>query len=226
MSKKRICLRDRRLPDYTKGEEVFNMVTHVVGGAIGVATLVLCAVIAAVRGSLSGVLSSIVFGVSMTVLYVTSSIYHGLRYNMAKKVFQVLDHCTIYLLIAGTYTPILVCSVAPKYPLAGWGTLICLWGVTALAITLNGIDLSKYKVFSMVSYVAMGWSVIFSIRQVIECLSWQGFFLVLGGGLFYTGGVIFYAFGKKVRYFHSIFHLMTVFGSICHTLAVIFYVLL
>ena len=137
MSKKRICLKDRALPDYTKGEEVFNMVTHIVGGAVGIATLVLCVIVSALRGSLSGVLCSIVFGFSMIALYTMSSVYHGLHVNMAKKVFQIIDHCTIYFLIAGTYTPILVCGMVPINPWAGWVTFGVLWGLTALAVTLT-----------------------------------------------------------------------------------------
>ncbi len=225
MSKKRIRLKDRKLPRYTKGEEVFNMVTHIVGGAIGVATLVFCILIPALRGSVAGVLTGIAFGSSMILLYTMSSVYHGLRPNMAKKVFQVIDHCTIYFLIAGTYTPILVCSVAKNYPVAGWVTFGVVWGLAALATTLTAIDLSKYKVFSMICYIGMGWAIIFSLPQAIRSLTLQGFLLVLAGGLFYTFGVLFYKLGKNKKYFHSIFHIMTLLGSICHSCAVMFYVL-
>ncbi|MBQ9086171.1 MAG: hemolysin III family protein [Clostridia bacterium] len=225
MSKKRVRLRERILPTYTKGEEVFNMVTHIVGGAVGIATLVLCIILSAIRGSVAGVLCSIVFGASMTALYTMSSVYHGLRPNLAKKVFQIIDHCTIYFLIAGTYTPILVCCIAPAYPVAGWVTFGVVWALAALATTLTAIDLHKYKVFSMICYVGMGWSILFSIRQALECLTLWGFMLVLGGGLFYTFGVLFYHLGKKKKYFHSIFHIFVLLGSICHTLSVIFFVL-
>ncbi len=225
MSKNRVKLRDRMLPSYTKGEEIFNMVTHIVGGAIGIATLVFCILIPAFRGSLSGILCGITFGASMILLYTMSSVYHGLRPNMAKKVFQVIDHCTIYFLIAGTYTPILVCNMAKTYPLAAWLTFAAVWGLAAIAVTLTAIDLHKYKVFSMICYIGMGWAVIFSIRQALECLGLQGFMLVLGGGLFYTFGVLFYKLGKNKKYFHSIFHIMVLMGSICHSCAVMFYVL-
>lgn len=225
MSTKRICLRDRTLPVYTKGEEVFNMVTHIVGGAIGIATLVFCILIPAFRGSVSGVLCGTVFGTSMVVLYSMSSIYHGLRPNLAKRVFQIMDHCTIYFLIAGTYTPILVCCMAKQYPVAAWITFGAVWGLAALATTLTAIDLHKYKVFSQICYVGMGWAVIFSMRQAFVSLGLYGFLLVLAGGLFYTGGVIFFRLGKKKKYFHSIFHLMTLAGSLCHSVAVMFFVL-
>ena len=225
MVNKRIPLRDRILPTYTKGEEIFNMVTHIVGGALGIATLVLCVLVSALRGSVSGVLCSIVFGVSMILLYTMSSVYHGLRPNLAKKVFQIMDHCTIYFLIAGTYTPILVCGMAKDYPVAAWGTFAAVWILTAIATTLTAIDLEKYKVFSQTCYLGMGWAVIFSIRQAYACLGREGFLLVLGGGLLYTFGVIFFRLGKKIKYFHSIFHIFVLLGSVCHALAVLFYVL-
>lgn len=222
---KRIPLKDRVLPTYTRGEEIFNMTSHIVGGGLGVVVLALCLWISLFRGSVSGVIGGGVFGISMITLYTMSGIYHGLRTGTAKKVFQILDHCTIYFLIAGTYTPILVCAVAEGYPVEAWVTFGALWGLTALAVTLTAIDLKKYKVFSMICYVAMGWAVIFTLRQTVAALGGAGFAWVLGGGLFYTFGILFYGFGKKVKYFHSIFHLMTLFGSICHALAILFYVL-
>ena len=223
MSTKRIVLKDRILPFYTKGEEIFNMVTHIVGGAVGIITLVLCVLISAFNGKTVGVLCGAMFGLSMITLYAMSSIYHGLHRNTAKKVFQIMDHCSIYFLIAGTYTPILVCSVAKIYPIAAWGTLALVWGLAALAITLNAIDLKKYKIFSMICYIGMGWAVVFSMPQTYVSLGHNGFMLVLLGGLFYTFGVYFFA--VKKRYFHSVFHIFTVLGSLCHSLAVIFYVM-
>ena len=220
----RIKLKDRKLPVYTVGEEIFNMVTHIVGGAVGIATLVLCVLIAAGHGSIVGILTSIVFGVSMITLYTMSSIYHGLRTDMSKKVFQIIDHCTIYFLIAGTYTPILVCKMAPKYPLEGWGTFAVVWGLAALATTLTAIDMRKYRVFSMICYVGMGWSIIFSIDKCFDVLGPIGFSLILGGGILYTVGVIFYNIGKKKKYFHSIFHIFVLLGSISQALAIMFYV--
>ena len=222
---KRIPLSQRLLPDYTRGEEIFNMVTHIVGGAIGVATLVLCVLVAADRGSLSGILCGSVFGFSMILLYTMSSVYHGLRPNLAKRVFQIMDHCTIYFLIAGTYTPILVCGMAKDYPVAAWVTFGAVWGLTAIATTLTAIDLEKYKVFSQICYLGMGWAVLFSIRQAYASLGREGFLLVLGGGLLYTFGVIFFRLGKKIKYLHSVFHIFVLMGSVCHALAVLFYVL-
>lgn len=225
MTSSRIPLRDRVLPSYTKGEEIFNMVTHIVGGAVGIATLVLCVVIAALHNNAVGVVCGAIFGFSMISLYTMSSVYHGLRPNLAKRVFQVMDHCTIYFLIAGTYTPILVCGMAKEYPVAAWVTFGAVWGLAALATTLTAIDLHKYKIFSQICYIGMGWAVIFSIRQAFACLGAQGFMLVLGGGLFYTFGAVFFSLGKKIKYFHSVFHILVILGSVCHALAVMGYVL-
>ncbi|MBE6546205.1 MAG: hemolysin III family protein [Ruminococcaceae bacterium] len=225
MQKVRIRLRDRILPAYSKGEEIFNMVSHIVGGAVGIATLVFCILIPAWQGSVEGVLCGTVFGVSMVALYTMSSVYHGLRHNLAKRVFQIMDHCTIYFLIAGTYTPILVCCMAKTYPIHAWVTFGAVWGLAVLATVLTAIDLTKYKVFSQICYIGMGWAVIFSMPQAWETLGAQGFALVLGGGVLYTVGVIFFRLGKRIPYFHSVFHLLTLAGSICHALAVMFYVL-
>lgn len=225
MTSSRIPLRDRCLPCYTKGEEIFNMVTHIVGGAVGIVTLVFCVLIAAWHKSAVGVVCGSIFGFSMISLYTMSSIYHGLRPNLAKRVFQVMDHCTIYFLIAGTYTPILVCGMAKAFPVSAWVTFGVVWGLAALATTLTAIDLYKYKTFSQICYLGMGWAVIFSLPQAIASLGAQGFALVLIGGLFYTFGAIFFALGKKIRYFHSIFHIFVIFGSVSHSLAVMGYVL-
>jgi len=221
----RIKLKDRTLPVYTRGEEVFNMVTHIVGGAVGIAALVFCVMISVLHGNGVGVICSVVFGVSMITLYTMSSIYHGLRTDLSKKVFQVIDHCTIYFLIAGTYTPILVCKLAGSYPTEACLTFAAVWGLCVIATTLTAIDMTRYKVFSMICYIGMGWSIIFSITKTYEVLGAEGFALLLGGGLLYTFGVLFYQAGKKKKYFHSIFHIFVLLGSISQTLCIMFYVL-
>ena len=224
-SKKRIPLKQRLLPDYTKGEEIFNMVSHIVGGAVGVVTLTLCIIIAALNGSILGILCGTVFGVSMILLYTMSSVYHGLRTHISKLVFQIIDHCTIYFLIAGTYTPFLLCALAKEYPIQAWITFAVVWGTTVVAVVLNAIDLKKYTVFSMISYVVIGWAILPSVTLMFRVLGPWGFGLLLAGGILYTVGVIFYSCGKKVRYFHSIFHLFVVAGSILHALSVMLYVI-
>ena len=221
--KKRTKLCDRVLSSYTRGEEIFNMVTHIVGGGIGVIALALCVLKAIFIGSTLGIICSAVFGVSMITLYTMSSIYHGLKVGTGKKVFQIMDHCTIYFLIAGTYTPMLICALAKSHPIAAYLTLVAVWGLTALSVTLTAIDIEKYKVFSMISYIAMGWAIIFSIKWMFDAIGPVGFSLLLAGGLLYTGGTLFFRAGRTKRYFHSIFHIFVLLGSICHFLCVFFF---
>lgn len=201
------------------------MVTHIVGGGIGVIALVLCAVISAIKGNVLGIVSSAIYGVSLISLYSMSSIYHGLRKGTAKKVMQVLDHCTIYFLIAGTYTPILLCSIIKVSLLWAIIILIIVWGLAALATTLTAIDLKKYSVFSMICYIGMGWCIVFAANITIKALHPNGLFLLLAGGISYTLGAILYGIGSKVRYFHSIFHIFVVLGSLLHLFCILFYVL-
>ena len=217
----RTKLIDRLLPDYTRGEEIFNMVSHIVGGAWGIIVLSLCMLISISQKDVTGFVCGTTFGVSIILLYTMSSIYHGLRQNMAKRVFQVIDHCTIYLLISGTYTPMLVCGLAKKYPLEAWLTFAVVWSLAILAITLTAIDLKKYKTFSMLCYVGMGWSIIFSITKMYQSVTPVCFWLLLGGGILYTVGVAFYNIGKKKKYFHSIFHIFTLAGTVIQSFSVL-----
>ena len=140
---KRTLLKDRQLPDYTRGEEIFNMVTHIVGGGLAVVILVACVTVAALHGSISGVITSIVYGLSMIMLYTMSSVYHGVPRGYAKKVLQVIDHCTVYFLIVGTYTPIAVCGLTKVNKAVGWTVFGIVWALAAVAITLTAIDLKK-----------------------------------------------------------------------------------
>lgn len=222
---KRTKLADRQLPDYTKGEEIFNMVSHIVGGAFGVVALVLCIIMSAVKGNALGVICSIIYGVSLIDLYAMSSIYHGLKPGTAKKVMQVLDHCTIYFLIAGSYTPVVLVAMRPVYPVIAWILFGVVWGCAIMACTLTAIDLKKYNVLSMVCYLAMGWCVIIFIRQTFEVMTFNGGMLLLLGGIAYTIGSVLYGLGKKRRYMHSIFHLFILLGSILHFFAILLYAL-
>ena len=222
---KRTKLRERKLPDYTRGEEVMNMVTHIVGGGIGLLALLFCLGKSLWKGSLCGALCSVVYGVCMTGLYAMSSIYHGLRACTGKKVLQVLDHCTIYFLIAGTYTPIVLCAIAPVYPYLGWGLFIFEWALTALAVTLTAIDLKKYNVFSMICYIGMGWAILPFMKQAMEVLTRPGFLWLLWGGITYTLGAVLYGIGSKKRWFHSVFHIFVVLGSLLQLVSVLIYAL-
>ena len=222
---KRIKLADRRLPNYTVGEEIMNMVTHIVGGALGVLVLLMCLSRGVYRGTGLCVFGCVVYGISIITLYTISSIYHGLRPGTAKKVLQVLDHCTIYLLIAGTYTPILLSAFLLVYPGICWGLMIMEWGLTALAVTLTAIDLKKYNVFSMVCYIFLGWGILFFMKQALEVLTVPGFLWTLAGGIAYTVGAVLYGIGSKKPWFHSVFHIFVVLGSGLQAVAIYFYVL-
>ena len=224
---KRTKLRDRILPKYTKGEEIFNMTSHIVGGALGIVALVLCVVFAAVHGNGYGVVSGAIYGITMVILYTMSSIYHGLNpKRKAKKVFQVLDHCSIYLLIAGSYTPFALCTLREYSTALGWTIFGVIWFVAILGIILNSIDIKKFRVFSMICYLVMGWCIVFKINLLPELLGTAGFVLLLLGGLAYTIGAILYGLGKKHKYMHSVFHMFVLAGSIMHFFCIFFHVIL
>ena len=223
MNMKRTKLSQRHLPTYSKGEEVMNMVTHIVGGAMGIAVLTLCVIRAALHHNVYGVVSSAIYGACMIALYTVSSVYHGLRPNMGKRVMQVIDHCTIYFLIAGTYTPVVLSAIRPADPWLGWGMFAFEWGMTALAVTLTAIDLKKYSVFSMICYIGMGWAVIPFWRITLEVLTLPGFLFLLLGGIAYTIGAVMYGIGSKKKWMHSVFHLFVLLGSLLQFFAVFFY---
>lgn len=223
---KRTKLADRVLPIYTKGEEIFNMVSHIVGATMGIAMIVLGIVFSALRNNPYGIASSIVFGVTLILLYTMSSIYHGLKPElMAKKVFQIIDHCSIFLLIAGSYTPFCLCTLREYNPALGWTIFGIIWAMATLGVTFNSIDLKKYKTFSMICYLVMGWLIIVRGSVIVNALGPIGFGLILGGGIIYTIGAVLYGVGKKHKWMHSIFHLCCVLGSAAHIVCVLIYVI-
>ena len=222
---KRIKLADRRLPDYTRGEEQMNTATHIAGALMAVAATVLCILRATERGNLYGIAASAVYGASMLAVFTISSVYHAIRPGMAKKVLQVVDHCTIYFLIAGSYTVIVLSAIRRVYPGLGWGLFFFEWALAILAATLTAIDLKKYNVFSMVCYIGMGWAVIPFWRQTLEVLTTGGFWLLLLGGIAYSIGAILYGLGKKRKWMHSVFHIFVVLGAFLQLLSIYYYAL-
>lgn len=222
----RTKLQDRILPTYTKGEEIFNMTSHIVGGALGIVALVLCIVFSAIHRDGYAVVGSVIYGVMMIILYTMSSIYHGLKpERKAKKVFQVLDHCSIFLLIAGSYTPFCLVTFREYNAILGWTIFGIIWAMAVLGIALNSIDIKRYKVFSMICYLAMGWCIIFTAKLLPQLLGIPGVVLLVAGGVAYTIGAVLYGVGKKKRYMHSIFHLFILLGSILHFFCILLYVL-
>ncbi|MBE6915880.1 MAG: hemolysin III family protein [Ruminococcaceae bacterium] len=207
------------IPAYSLGEELVSSISHGLGALFGVLALVLCVIRA---NSVLEIVAGAIYGASMTVLYTMSTLYHALKVNRAKVVFRVLDHCSIYLLIAGTYTPYTLLGL--QGPL-GWALLSIVWGAAILGITLSAISVERFKVFAMICYLCMGWVIIFAIRPLLAALPWNGFLLLLTGGIFYTVGAIIYGFGKKARYIHSIWHFFVLLGSVLHFLSIYLYLL-
>ena len=220
---KRTKLSARALPNYCRGEEIMNMVTHIVGGGLGVIALPLCVLRAIWHANYLGCVGAALYGVCMIALYAMSSIYHGLKPGLAKRVLQVLDHCTIYFLIAGTYTVIALGALHPISPALCWIVLAVEWALAAVAVTLTAIDLRNYRVFSMVCYIGMGWLVALFLPQTLRALTPAGFGWLLAGGIAYTLGAILYGIGAKKAWYHSVFHIFVVLGSLLQFLAIFLY---
>lgn len=222
----RTKLADRILPTYTKGEEIFNMSSHIVGGVLGIVAIVLCIIFAAIHINVYGIISGAIFGTTMILLYTMSSIYHGLKpERKAKKVMQILDHCSIFLLIAGSYTPFCLCTLREYNTAIGWTMFGIIWGFAILGIVLNSIDLKKYKIFSMICYLVMGWCIIVKVNVLPQLLGMTGFWLLIIGGIVYTIGAILYGVGKKHKYIHSVFHLCILIANLLQFLCILLYVM-
>lgn len=222
----RTKLDDRVLPTYSKGEEITNMVSHIVGAAFGIVATILCIVVAASHSNGYGIVSGTIYGITMIVLYTMSSIYHGLSPKLkGKKVMQVIDHCSVFLLISGSYTPFALCTLREYDPATGWIIFGVVWAFAILGIILNSIDLKKYRVFSMICYLAMGWCIILKINILPSLITMNGFILLLAGGIVYTIGAILYGLGRKIKYMHSIFHFCILIASILQFLCILLYVM-
>ena len=210
------------IPKYTLGEEITNAIIHGIGALLGIAALVLCVVFSAIHGNPYAVVSSSIYGATLIILYTISCLYHSLKVNNAKRVFRIIDHCSIYLLIAGTYTPYTLVTLNGTI---GWITFGIIWASAILGITLNAINLDKFKKFSMILYLAMGWMIIFSFKYLASNLARPGLYLLLGGGIIYTIGAIFYGLGKNKKYMHSVFHIFVLIASILQFFSIFFYVI-
>jgi len=211
-----------QIPNYSLGEEITNAILHGIGALLAIAALVLCVVFSAIHHNPYAVVSSCLYGSTLIILYTMSCLYHSLKVNNAKRVFRIIDHCSIFLLIAGTYTPLTL--VALNGPI-GWTLFGIIWGVSILGIILNAIDLNKYKVISMILYIMMGWAIIFTFPRLLKVIDMAGIYLLVAGGIVYTIGAIFYGVGKKIKYMHSVFHFFVLAGSILHFFAILLYVI-
>lgn len=210
------------IPRYTLGEEITNAILHGIGALLSIAALVLCVVFSAIHHDPYAVVSSCIYGSTLIILYTMSCLYHSFKVNNAKRVFRIIDHCSIYLLIAGTYTPY---TLVTLHGVTGWVTFGIIWACAILGIVLNSIDLKKYKVISFLLYLGMGWEIIFSYNKLAAALDKGGLYLLLAGGVIYTVGAIFYGIGKKHKYMHSVFHFFVLAGSILHFFSILLYVI-
>ncbi len=205
---------------YTLGEEIFNSTTHGIGVIISIIALILMILYSSTRLEVA---SSIVFGTTLISVYISSTLYHSLTNKKAKQIFQISDHCTIYLLIAGTYTPYALLTIGGK---PGWLIFIIIWisAIFGVLLILNSVNLNKFRKISNGLYIVMGWTIAFYIPLLVNNLDPVGLTLLIVGGLLYTLGLIFYII-RSIKYFHSIWHLFVLFASICHILSVLIYVL-
>lgn len=204
---------------YTKGEEIFNGVSHIVGGGLGLLFLVVGMLFS--FPSSVGTASVVVFSLSVVLLYTMSALYHMLPDGRAKGVFRIFDHCTIFLLIAGTYTPFCLLGLGGIHGIA---VLAAEWGLAAVGIALNAVAMNKkaVKIISMILYVGMGWAIALGFPLLMANISSVCFAFLLAGGVAYTVGIYFYALGKKRKYYHSVWHIFDLFGTVLHALSVLF----
>ena len=200
--------------------ERFNSITHLVGAVLAAASGVLLVVVAARGGDPWKIVSFSVYAAMLLTLYMTSSLYHSVR-GAAKDVLRKLDHCAIYLLIAGTYTPFTLVTLRGTL---GWWMFGVVWGLALAGIAQEIWYATGARILSLVIYVLMGWLAVIGVQPLVAALGWAGFAWLAAGGLLYTGGIVFYALDHKVRHGHGIWHLFVLGGSICHYITVLVYV--
>lgn len=207
---------ERRL---SLGEEIANSVTHGVGALASIAALPILVVVAVSRGDPWQVVGGAIFGATLIMLYVASTLYHALPHPRAKRVFRVLDHSAIYLLIAGTYTPFALGALRGPW---GWALLGAVWTLAALGITAKATLGFRFPRLSTAVYVAMGWLALIAAQPLLAHVGVAGLMWLLAGGLCYTAGVVFFAW-ERLRYGHMVWHLFVAAGSVCHFFAVLWY---
>ena len=217
-------MKKSKKPAYTLAEELINSISHGTGALAAAGGMAVLIVFSALQGDVWKVVSSSIYGATMIMLYTFSALYHSFTDGKVKSVFRIFDHCSIFLLIAGSYTPFTLVTLREATPAIGWTLFGVVWGAAIIGIVLNIVSLEKFKVFSMICYIAMGWAVVFAIKPLIANLAKGGIILLASGGLAYTVGIIFYAIRKK--YMHSIWHFFVLAGTILQYFAVLFYVVM
>lgn len=213
----RILVRDL----YSVGEEIANALTHGIGALLGVVALTLMIVMSARYSDAARLISALIYGSSLVLLYLTSTLYHSIQSPRAKKLFQILDHCAIYILIAGTYTPFMLISLKGTW---GYSLLVAIWSLAIFGIVFKAIFHDRYAKVSLFTYLAMGWLCVLVGGEMLTKIPAGGLWFLLAGGLAYTFGTIFFAM-ERLPYNHAIWHLFVLAGSVFHFFAIYQYVL-
>lgn len=216
---------DRRIPEYTKGEEVFSMVLSIVGGALSVAVLVFCLIVAVKSENVYAIVTSSIYGSSLILLNSISSVYHGLRKYIPKKVFQILTHCIIFMLIASTYAVALLSSIRQVNPVIAWTFFGIEWGIAVIAITFISIDLEKNRLLSIICYFLMALAILPIYKIAIEAMSMDGFILFVSGVVIYSIALLVYLIEKKFKYLHCVYHILFFLATTLQFIAIISYCL-
>lgn len=219
---KELIIKKISLPSYTLGEEMINSLSHAIGTGLSIAGLILLLIKSISTGDPWKIVTSILFGTSLILLYFMSTLYHALPATIIKRIFRVFDHCTIYVLIAGTYTPFTLVSLRNS---VGWIVMIVIWLAAIIGIVLNALDVERFAKASMVCYLAMGWCIVLTFRPLMSAVATTGILLLILGGVAYTIGAILYGIGSKHRYMHSVWHFFVLAGSVLHYLTIYFYVI-
>jgi hemolysin III len=205
------------MPD-SRQSELANTITHAVGVALALAGLAVLVTIASLHGNARQVVSYSIYGVTLVLLYAASTAYHGIRLSRARRLLRTLDHAAIYLLIAGTYTPFSLISLRGAW---GWSLLGVIWALAAIGVVFKIFFIGRFSRTSTLVYLSMGWLALIAARQLFANLPAQGLVLLFAGGLCYTVGILFFAFDRRLRFNHAIWHVFVLAGSVCHFFAVL-----
>jgi hemolysin III len=201
--------------------ERFNSISHLVGTVFALVALIILIVQTSRQGDPWKIVSCTIYGTTLLILYTSSTLYHSFQ-GRTKKLFRSLDHLSIYLLIAGSYTPLTLVTLRGGW---GWTLFGLVWGLALAGILLESFSKKRKNLLTMLIYVSMGWLVLIAVKPLVQTLPSAGLFWLVLGGLFYTVGIVFYVFDKKVRHFHGIWHLFVLAGSLCHFITIFFYVI-
>ena len=211
---------NNRVNEFSFLEEILHSITHGIGLILSIAALSILVAFASIKGSAIGVVSVAIYGATLIILYGSSTLYHAITHTQVKRLFQKFDHSAIYFLIAGTYTPLLLVAIGG---VEGWTIFAIEWSIAIVGIVLKFLYPSRFEIFSLVAYVVMGWLIVVILDTFKSSIDPIGFWLIVAGGVSYTGGIIFYI-KDHINYFHTIWHLFVMLGSALHFFAVLLYV--